>query len=711
MGYSPKSAVERQISDGSKYDKYFPSAKNQMTLLKRNGSVEDTITYMKRIVKKYSYQTKDIAKVLSVRNSDGSLNIYDTVHAVYDFVCKYIKYNIEKGEQLRQPAYTWHVAQRMARKHPNNPEYSCDCDCMAIFCASIFRNLHIPNVYFKIASYTLMGNYQHVYVVVKTDKGDIICDPVYWKFDDEKAPIKQKEFDMDSLSGTDIYMLAGLGDNTPQYPVANVYVEQSDGSLGLLSGKAKRQAKKAKRKEKKQARKEARKEKKQAKKEIKAARKSGDKEALQKAKEKKRAAKEKINANRTGVGKAMKKVADLAKKAALAPARGPFLLLLRLNFRGLSSRIGNNPQALDKVKNIWKGLGGKTSKLEKAVNKGKGKKPLFGSKKKLGDLAGQIAEIGEVMYEYGMITPKGLEGLGIKGLGVEPVTMSVGAAITAATPIIAKVIGVLKDMGIGVPESGDELENEEYEEADDEMAVDTNEESDDYSDEYSDDEYGYDSEESFSDEYIDDGVDSLEDEYEEDGDFEGLGGYFEIGEIGSLGKGFLSRIFTKKGQKTKVKSKKDKASRKSEKSNKKALKKANKEQKKANREQKRADKKADKKKRKIQKGGSGNSESKERGSRIKNAINKVKNSKPVQTLKTAKEKNLKNINTKNMADTTTTKDIAKADDKDKESWLSKNKWFVIVGGLLLAGGITAIVVNNKNSNVSGLGYIDDMELS
>ena len=128
------------------------------------------------------------------------------------------------------------------------------------------------------------------------------------------------------------------------------------------------------------------------------------------------------------------KVGKLTKTVALAPARGSFLLLVNLNFRALSKR-------LTKLKNKnenqfaewWTKLGGDIDKLNKAIEKGSTKKPLFGSKK------------------------------GVNGIGVdfeymgEPVTAAtVTAAITSAAGIIAALNKLLKKEGVA-EEPGEEL--------------------------------------------------------------------------------------------------------------------------------------------------------------------------------------------------------------------------------------------------------------
>ena len=81
-----------------------------------------------------------------------------------------------------------------------------------------------------------------------------------------------------------------------------------------------------------------------------------------------------------GIGKGLKKV-------GLAVPRGAYLLLMTVNFRGLANKTGrakDKPQyskQWKRVKEKWNKLGGKLSKLEKAVNKGKNRKPFLCGKK------------------------------------------------------------------------------------------------------------------------------------------------------------------------------------------------------------------------------------------------------------------------------------------------------------------------------------------
>lgn len=118
-----------------------------------------------------------------------------------------------------------------------------------------------------------------------------------------------------------------------------------------------------------------------------------------------------------------KKAGQIIKKGSLAGPRNAFLLLVKLNLFGLAKRLlraRNTDRA--KYEKFWKNLGGRVSALDTAVTVGKKK----------------------VAPKY----KKGLSGLNdyqvnISGLG-DPVTLSLGAAVALATPILILVAKLFK---------------------------------------------------------------------------------------------------------------------------------------------------------------------------------------------------------------------------------------------------------------------------
>lgn len=78
----------------------------------------------------------------------------------------------------------------------------------------------------------------------------------------------------------------------------------------------------------------------------------------------------------------LKKEISGLKKIGLAPARGPFLILIDVNFRGLARKLDalktKNQKALDE---FWLKVGGNLNSLYNSIDKGKKKKPFLGQSK------------------------------------------------------------------------------------------------------------------------------------------------------------------------------------------------------------------------------------------------------------------------------------------------------------------------------------------
>jgi hypothetical protein len=133
-----------------------------------------------------------------------------------------------------------------------------------------------------------------------------------------------------------------------------------------------------------------------------------------------------IGRRKIKIPKFIKKGVDTIKTVGLAPARGSFLLLVNVNFRAITKRlIKLRNKDANKYAEFWTKLGGDVDKLNKAVEKGSKKKPLFGSK-------------------------KGIDGIGFDFdyMG-EPVTIAtVSAALTSAAGIIAQLNKLFKKEGI-----------------------------------------------------------------------------------------------------------------------------------------------------------------------------------------------------------------------------------------------------------------------
>ena len=120
------------------------------------------------------------------------------------------------------------------------------------------------------------------------------------------------------------------------------------------------------------------------------------------------------------------------KKIALAPARAAFLALVKINARGLATKLQISiNKGGDKTKAFWTKVGGDFDKLKSATATGSKKKPLFGIKK-----GGKVSGANSVEYLQ-------------EGIGVEPATLTAAAAaLAAAAPILLAVSKLFKSQQI-----------------------------------------------------------------------------------------------------------------------------------------------------------------------------------------------------------------------------------------------------------------------
>ena len=136
-----------------------------------------------------------------------------------------------------------------------------------------------------------------------------------------------------------------------------------------------------------------------------------------------------------GAGKVLKKISPKnlvkgVKAVSFIAPRKAFLLLVRLNARGLATRLARLSDG--DLKNFWVDkFAGELGTLKRTIKEGAKKRPLFGAGKKVRNIAG----IGAVIDDTA----------GIGATGVE-----VAAVTAAAAPIVIVAIRALK--GKGVPE-------------------------------------------------------------------------------------------------------------------------------------------------------------------------------------------------------------------------------------------------------------------
>lgn len=230
------SAGKRNIKDGTAFNHLFHQAQKNSPLIVNNGSVDDTVITMHKIVDKYSSQCTAIAKKLQVKN-----DIYATARNIFNFAYNYMQYenDVVGKEQLRTPARSWYDGQ-IRHKQQGVKQAGIDCDDFSIFVGSCLRCLGIPFT-FRITKYDGKSYFQHVYTYIpqyKNNPKEIVIDPVLDRYDYEKPYSHKKDFAMNttdmasravsgvqSVDGLPIYMLAGAG-------IGNTTIEELKLAMG-----------------------------------------------------------------------------------------------------------------------------------------------------------------------------------------------------------------------------------------------------------------------------------------------------------------------------------------------------------------------------------------------------------------------------------------------------------------------------------------------
>ncbi|MEM4363709.1 MAG: hypothetical protein QXS90_00355 [Candidatus Diapherotrites archaeon] len=211
---------KRNINPTKEWDKYIDPPENKDTLIKKDGNLKQTIETIKDVVAKNNHQVRRLAPMLKDKEMQ-----YKTCENVWNFVYEHIQYSLdEKGhEQIRTPARTW--SDRMQ---------GVDCDCMAVFIASLLENLNIP-YFFRVTAYNGKETYQHIYVVANTEFGDTIIDTVMDEFDAEKPYSKKIDIHMklSVLSGVEEYK------STP-YKEAEEIQNMTEAQIGCVCNELKK---------------------------------------------------------------------------------------------------------------------------------------------------------------------------------------------------------------------------------------------------------------------------------------------------------------------------------------------------------------------------------------------------------------------------------------------------------------------------------------
>lgn len=407
----------RKIRAGNEYDHLLPVAKGTVRTIRKFANVNDTLSFIPKVVRLTAHQTKLVAEKLK------RATLYDTCRNIWNFVYSCINYkkDDEGFEQVRSPARAWYDRKR-----------GVDCDCYSVFISSILFNLGIPHT-LRITKYA-KDHFQHIYPVVPYGSRHITIDCVTDQFDYEVPYSVKKDYPMDLqyLDGFDGF------DGYDEF-------DGLDGELGLF-GKKKKKKKAA------------------AAAAAAAAMPSPDGTApapviaLPKPKKK-------------GFFKKVLNVVNKVNPVTLLLRNG-VLAAMKLNIKNVAKRLrwsylppdkiaqhGIDPAKYQKLvatrvklENIFYGAGGNPKNFKKAILSGKGNKDKAVSG--LGMLpmiewSGTLNEhspLGELLGDeiYYSENVEGMEGFGGFGELGEPISL---ASIGAAMGVIAGIVASLKQIG------------------------------------------------------------------------------------------------------------------------------------------------------------------------------------------------------------------------------------------------------------------------
>jgi hypothetical protein len=268
-----------------------------------------------------------------------------------------------------------------------------DCKSLSLFACAILYCFYPNNVYLRYVSYNNSKTPTHVYCVLRFSlisppKNEIIIDAVWHYFNQEKKytfkkDIKMKISTLSGITGIEPSLRPEFRKEIKKLIEIRQSLPKGDSRIDSLTNKIRAM-----------------------------------KDALVGIEGKKKGGKK---------GGAKGGAKGGVKKVVLAPSRNAYLLLVKLNVRGLASRL---KKAIDKdkskIKAKWEKLGGNFTKLEKEINRGANKKALFGSKKMKGidEYLSEDNTIGAVDWA------------------------AIGTALATAAPIIATLGTIMKAQGV-----------------------------------------------------------------------------------------------------------------------------------------------------------------------------------------------------------------------------------------------------------------------
>lgn len=381
----------------------------------------------------------------------------EKARAIYNYLRNGIRYKKDpRGKQLIQ------LPARMIAQSAKDNKHGADCKSLSLAAAAFLHCQGFKNVRLRYASYdTTDPTPTHVYAVASSNTGqDIIVDPVYKQFNAE-APYKYKKdypMEISVLSGppTPSQLIKKVRQSNIPYPeklrrfqakvrpggflftVLSNEIARTEGKTGTMRYSPEQLGKYANALRNAGTRIKSPFIQNVITKELAAVQSGNFTGSLYQFS----GARKDIRGVEVEIGKiSLKKIRKKLKKVSLKNIvkgvktvglivpRKSFLAMVSLNVRGLATRMKQLTKAERDA--LWKKFGGQPGTLEKAVNNGAKKRPLFGAGKKVKAIKG----IGAVIDE----------GNTIGGPGT---AATIATIVAAAAPILVAVVGALKKKGI-----------------------------------------------------------------------------------------------------------------------------------------------------------------------------------------------------------------------------------------------------------------------
>lgn len=416
----------RTLKSGVEYEHLFPGANGGDHTVKRDASLDNTMQYIPKVVRKTLGQTEKIAKHLKGKT------VYETCKKLWHFVYEHIQYRKDKQgyEQIRSPARTWH-----------DRRTGVDCDCYSVFISSVLSNLGIPHI-LRITKYR-QNYFQHIYPIVPNGSSYITMDCVTDRFDYEVPFSEKKDYPMELQFLDGVPNLDGGDDLGELGKLIKKNLAKKAAGLPLKTGGAKKQNLFQK---------------------IKAKAKAAPPPAPGSSTDAPKPKKKKF------LGKVLNKINKINPATVLL--RNGVLASMKLNVKKVASRLrwsyltpdqaaqkGIDPERFkrlvatrQKLENIFYGAGGKIENLKKAILGGKGNKDKAVSGLGVLPISESLDYIDvhtplqtllgpEIYYAENVDGMEGFAGLGELG---EPLSLT---SVAAAAGVIAGIVGSLKQIG------------------------------------------------------------------------------------------------------------------------------------------------------------------------------------------------------------------------------------------------------------------------